>query len=107
MPPLLAELCKVQQMKRLCFGGAYERSRRGGEENPVQGQNTTVNVGKIRSFRPRHVWTKPFVFLPAFDCQPTDRCFLYACYGNPYKERVVHSTAEDTVYTTLFNIGWD
>jgi NAD(P)H-dependent flavin oxidoreductase YrpB (nitropropane dioxygenase family) len=24
-----------------------------------------------------------------------------------YKERVVHSTAEDTVYTTLFNIGWD
>jgi NAD(P)H-dependent flavin oxidoreductase YrpB (nitropropane dioxygenase family) len=24
-----------------------------------------------------------------------------------YKERVVRSTAEDTVYTTLFNIGWD
>jgi nitronate monooxygenase len=24
-----------------------------------------------------------------------------------YKERVVQSTAEDTVYTTLFNIGWD
>ena len=24
-----------------------------------------------------------------------------------YKERVVQSTAEDTVYTTLFNVGWD
>ena len=26
--------------------------------------------------------------------------------GPAYKERVVQSTAEDTVYTTLFNIGW-
>ena len=34
------------------FSGAYERSRRGGEENPVKGQNTTVNVDKIRGFRP-------------------------------------------------------
>jgi hypothetical protein len=27
---------------------------------------------------------KTFVFLRDFDRQPTDRCFLYACYGNPY-----------------------
>ena len=24
-----------------------------------------------------------------------------------YKERVVQSTAVDTIYTTLFNVGWD
>jgi hypothetical protein len=45
------------------FGGAYEANRRGGEENPVHGRNTTVNVDKIRGFRPPYVWTKPFVFL--------------------------------------------
>src|SRR4029453_3983208 len=33
------------------LGGAYEANRRGGEENPVHGRNTTVNVDKIRGFR--------------------------------------------------------
>jgi hypothetical protein len=111
--------------------GAHETNRRGGEENPVHGQNTTVNVGKIRDFRPLHVWTKtfgycwsthfkvlavlflgevcsaflpskkacwahqfrhfgvrqqyPFVLLLTLDRESTDRCFLYACYGNPMK----------------------
>jgi len=45
------------------LGGAYEANRRGGEENPVHGQNTTVNVDKIRNFRPPYAWTKTFVFL--------------------------------------------
>src|SRR5262245_60218418 len=29
------------------------------------------------------VWTKLFDFLPLIDRESTDRCFLYACYGNP------------------------
>ena len=33
------------------LGGAYETNRSGGEESPVHGQSTTVNVGKIRDFR--------------------------------------------------------
>ena len=65
------------------LGGAYETNRRGGEENPVHGRNTTVNVDKIRGFRPPYVWTKTFVFLLTLDRESTDRCFLYACYGNP------------------------
>ena len=44
------------------LGGVYEKQRRGGEENPVHGRNTTVNVDKIKSFRPSYVWTKTFVF---------------------------------------------
>jgi hypothetical protein len=40
-------------------------------------------VGKIRNFRPPHVWTKTFVFLLTLDRESTDRCFLYDCYGNP------------------------
>jgi hypothetical protein len=67
------------------LGGVYDPNRRGGEENPVHGRNTTVNVDKIRGFRPPYVWTKPFVFLLTLDRERTDRCFLYACYGNPWE----------------------
>ena len=42
------------------LGGAYETKRRGEEENPVHRQNTTVNVDKIRGFRPPYVWMKTF-----------------------------------------------
>ena len=49
------------------FGGAYEPSWGGGEENLVHGRNTTINVGKIRGFRPLYVWTKTFVFPHDFD----------------------------------------
>ena len=66
------------------LGGVYETNRRGGEENPVHGRNTTVNVDVIRSFHPPYVWTKPIVFLLTLDRESTDRCFLYACYGNPF-----------------------
>ena len=38
---------------------------------------------KTRCFCPQYAWTKPFVFLPTFAHGCTDRCFLYACYGNP------------------------
>jgi NAD(P)H-dependent flavin oxidoreductase YrpB (nitropropane dioxygenase family) len=34
-------------------------------------------------------------------------CSEEALAEQAYKERVVQSTAEDTIYTTLFNIGWD
>jgi nitronate monooxygenase len=33
-------------------------------------------------------------------------CSAEACATQAYKERVVRSTAEDTVYTTLFDLGW-
>ena len=45
------------------LGRVYETDRRGGEENPVHGRNTTINVDKIRGFRPPYVWTKTFVLL--------------------------------------------
>jgi hypothetical protein len=50
----------VSLQDSLGLGEAYETNRRGGEENPVHGRNTTVNVDKIRGFRPPYVWTKPF-----------------------------------------------
>jgi NAD(P)H-dependent flavin oxidoreductase YrpB (nitropropane dioxygenase family) len=34
-------------------------------------------------------------------------CSEEAFAAPEYKERVVRSTAEDTVYTSLFNVGWD
>ena len=33
-------------------------------------------------------------------------CSTEACATRAYKERVVRSTAADTVYTTLFDLGW-
>jgi hypothetical protein len=50
------------------LGGVSETNRRGGEENPVHGRNTTVNVDKIRDFRPPYAWAKTFVFFNGFDC---------------------------------------
>jgi hypothetical protein len=49
----------------------------------IEARNTTVKVDKIRRFRPPYVWTKTIVFLLTLDRESTDRCFLYACYGNP------------------------
>jgi hypothetical protein len=45
-----------------------------------------VNVDNIRGFRPPYVWVKTFVFLPIMGRASTDRCFLYAYYGNPRME---------------------
>ena len=39
--------------------GMYETSRRGEEENPIHGQNTTANVRKIKSFSPRICGRRP------------------------------------------------
>jgi len=47
------------------LGGVYETNRRGGEENPVDRRNTTVNVDKIRGFRPSYAWTNPSFFSTA------------------------------------------
>ena len=44
------------------LGGAYETNRSGGEESPVHGQNTTVNVDKIRDFHQPYVWVKTAFF---------------------------------------------
>jgi hypothetical protein len=60
------------------LGRAYETNRRGGEENPVYGRNTTVNVDKIRGFRPPYVWTLTFVFFLTIAHERMERCFLYA-----------------------------
>src|SRR6266702_2776576 len=48
--------CPVQPHSTTVSCGAT--SRRGGEENPVYRRNTTVNVDKIRGFRPPYVWVK-------------------------------------------------
>ena len=53
------------------------------EENPFYGLNSTLSVGNIRGLLPRYAWTKTFVFFLTIDRESTDRCFLYACYGNP------------------------
>jgi hypothetical protein len=53
------------------------------EENLDYGKNSTVNVEFIRGLRPRYAWAKPFVFPLTLDRESTDRCFLYACCGNP------------------------
>ena len=45
------------------LGEAYETNRKGGEANLIQRRNTTVNVDKIRGFRPPYVWMRTFVFL--------------------------------------------
>ena len=73
------------------LAGVYETNRRGGEENPVHERNTTVNVDKIRDFRPPYVWAKTIFFLFTLDHESTDCGFLYACYGNPIENR--HSQA--------------
>src|SRR5215510_12332102 len=57
-----------------------------GDENLFHGLNSTLIVEKIKCFGPRWTWIKTIVFLPAFDRQSTDRCFLYACYGNPVSD---------------------
>ena len=51
------------------FGVTYETKRSSEEENPVHGRNTTVNVDKIRGFRPPYVWMKTFGY-----CWPTPKC---------------------------------
>jgi len=63
------------------------------EENLAYGKNSTVNVENIRKLRPRYAWTKPFVFFLTVDRGSTERCFLYACYGNPEYSYAGHSTA--------------
>ena len=54
------------------------------EENQDRGKNSTVNVEFIRGLRPRYAWMKTFVFLLTLDRESTDRCFLYAYYGDPH-----------------------
>ena len=36
-----------------------------------------------------YVWAKTFVFLLTLDRESTERCFLYACYGNPILQGIV------------------
>jgi hypothetical protein len=56
-------------LERLSWlGWVYETNRRSGEENAIHGRNTTINVDKIRGFRPPHVWMKTFIFLHVFSC---------------------------------------
>jgi hypothetical protein len=77
------------------LGGAYETSRRGEEANPFYGLNSTLIVGKIWCFHSRYAWARTFVFLLTLDRESTDRCFLYACYGNPYLANVQNNVVID------------
>ena len=63
--------------------GAYETNRRGGEENPVHGRNTTVNVDKIRGFRPPYVWAKTFVFFLTLSVKGWIVVFCTLATGTP------------------------
>jgi hypothetical protein len=56
----------------------------GEEENHFYELNLTLNAERIRGFYLRYLWMKTFVFLLTLDHESTDRCFLYACYGNPF-----------------------
>jgi hypothetical protein len=40
------------------------------------------------------VWVKTIVFLLTLDHESTDRCFLYACYGNPNLLHTMHQTTQ-------------
>jgi hypothetical protein len=55
----------------------------GEEENHFYALNSALSAGRIGGFHLRHLWKKTFVSLRAFYRHSTDRCFLYACYGNP------------------------
>jgi hypothetical protein len=55
----------------------------GAEENHFYELNSTINVERISDFNLWHLGKKTFVFLHGFTHYPTDRCFLYADYGNP------------------------
>src|SRR5688572_1942646 len=52
------------------------------DENPFAELNSTLIVENTRGFCLRQPWAKPFVFFLTIDRESTDRCFLYACYGN-------------------------
>jgi hypothetical protein len=67
------------------LGGTYETKRRSEEENPVHRQNTTVNVGKIRGFRPLYVWMKPFVFLHSLTMHQRCVVFCTLTTGTPMR----------------------
>ena len=65
------------------LGVTYETKRRSEEENPVHRQNTTLNVDKIRGFRPPYVWMKTFVFLHSLTIH--QRCVVFCTFttGTP------------------------
>jgi hypothetical protein len=74
----------------LCFHDTFRatslvatHTTNGEEENHVCELNSALHEGRIECFHLRYLWKKTFVFLHDFDSRPTDRCFLYACYGNP------------------------
>jgi hypothetical protein len=62
---------------------------------------------KTKGFYPLHAWAKTFVFLPDVDHQPTDRCFLYACYGNPVMHQAVIKSAQTTLGQPLSAVACD
>src|SRR6266436_6441914 len=55
----------------------------GVEAHPDHEHHATVNMENRRGCCPRIVGTQTCVCLYGFDSWPMDRCFLYACYGNP------------------------
>ena len=71
----------------LYLGEAYEPSHRGEEENPVSGRNTTVNVDKIKGFRPPYVWAKTFVFLHGLTV--SQRCVVFCTFSTGTPETVI------------------
>ena len=65
------------------LGGTYETKRTSEEENSVHRQNTTVNVDKIRGFRPPYVWMKTFVFLHSLTIYQRCVVFCTLATGTP------------------------
>jgi hypothetical protein len=76
------------------LGGAYETNRSGGEESPVHGQSTTVNVGKIRDFRQPYAWAKTSFFSTVYPFT-NSALFFVRLLREPHKEVPFHSIIGD------------
>ena len=72
------------------LGGTWETKCSSEEENPVHRQNTTVNVDKIRGFRPPYVLMKTFVFPHSLTVY--QRCVVFCTLASaPSKARLCQS----------------
>ena len=58
--------------------GVRDKPQRWGRK-PFHGRNTTVNVDKIRGFRPSYAWTKTFVFFLTIAHERMGALFFGVC----------------------------
>jgi hypothetical protein len=78
---LLYLLSSHERSPRLSSGGNANGRRRG--STPLAWAQCASNRGTYRGMLSTLAWTKTLVFLHRLARCLADRCFLYACYGNP------------------------